>query len=957
LSDQAHTAKSAARVPAQAKVEPRASADPAAGPQSRNAPRLPSAEDRQANFRAGVAGRNDTGLPDRLKAGIESLSGFSMDDVRVHYASSKPAQLEALAYAQGSNIYVAPGEERHLPHEAWHVVQQKRGRLRATTQSRGAAVNDDPGLEREADVLGARALGSGPAACAPARGAIGAPAAGLTQRVVVVGDKKYSKAGGRADRRKRKRSGGEPDLSPAGGSAAAASEAASHEPSMGEIAPEVPGAFQLLEDVRIALERMQFGLTNAARMELKRRVGSDEEFDFASISHLIEDLFRRNLLEPVNRGETMGPTSLGKRPVWQGAAAAMRSDQEQFGGFDLRHTISSSTIGKGIEKSPATNKQLASSIAEFGGGTRSVGEGQAAIRQAKKQLWQLAHNHPANLFMGEPETNRAAGLIRGPLRRVIVTIKKRAAESARAAQSAVAADGSSSSSSAAPAPLGLVRLGEVLELLPRDPAMGAANAFAWNTIIEVLEAVLTAKSWEGLLSVEAMEVAIEEVIASCDLDLPGYEGGEEGSEGESEEEEEEEEEDGNVSADERMSPDENDGSVSDRESEREDEELEDRDEGERGERLIGPDTSEEEASEDESEDESPQALSPAEYFARVSAIREGLTSGKPLYGKSGLLHSYWKLVRPGGGLVRNDRPPRKGEPVQESGAASSSTAATGQRSKKQMATERRRRQGEAKAARLSGEQAERPLYRRLTETRNAMAHGMELGAKGRFLAETLALAQQSAALPPGPLAEATAEAFVRHFAEIKERIAGAPATRAAEFQPSDDDSGESDSAGSSGKFDSEDSSDGSDVSFKRRKRDAESHAGIASEPERLDPGGSEAPALSPGPEWRRVNVSGAGLNCLIRSFLVAAGNPAYARGDPGDLIVQLRAHIDELPGGMPGDMLDLAEVAGAFLIGQIAPLRGVVVYRPGQPPETVIDNPNPINLWLDRGHFQAIIRR
>lgn len=52
---------------------------------------------------------NKTGLPDDLKAGVEALSGFSMDDVRVHYNSSKPAQLQALAYMQGTEIHVGPG--------------------------------------------------------------------------------------------------------------------------------------------------------------------------------------------------------------------------------------------------------------------------------------------------------------------------------------------------------------------------------------------------------------------------------------------------------------------------------------------------------------------------------------------------------------------------------------------------------------------------------------------------------------------------------------------------------------------------------------------------------------------------------------------------------------------------------------------------------------------------------
>ena len=97
---------------------------------------------------------NKTGLPDELKSGVENLSGFAMDDVRVHYNSSKPAQIQAHAYAQGTDIHIAPGQEKHLPHEAWHVVQQKQGRVKPTLQMKGVAINDDGGLEKEADLMG-----------------------------------------------------------------------------------------------------------------------------------------------------------------------------------------------------------------------------------------------------------------------------------------------------------------------------------------------------------------------------------------------------------------------------------------------------------------------------------------------------------------------------------------------------------------------------------------------------------------------------------------------------------------------------------------------------------------------------------------------------------------------------------------------------------------------------------
>ena len=105
---------------------------------------------------------NHTGLPDRLKAGLEQLSGFSMNDVKVHYGSGKPAGLQAHAYAQGTDIHLGPGQERHLPHEAWHVVQQKQGRVRPTIRLKAFNINDDEGLEKEADTMGARAAGGAP---------------------------------------------------------------------------------------------------------------------------------------------------------------------------------------------------------------------------------------------------------------------------------------------------------------------------------------------------------------------------------------------------------------------------------------------------------------------------------------------------------------------------------------------------------------------------------------------------------------------------------------------------------------------------------------------------------------------------------------------------------------------------------------------------------------------------
>lgn len=96
---------------------------------------------------------NQTGIPTQMKQQYEQLSHFSFDDVRVHYNSDKPAQLQALAYTQGSHVYIGPGQEQHLGHELGHVVQQKQGLVRPTTVVAGLPLNDNRQLESQADNL------------------------------------------------------------------------------------------------------------------------------------------------------------------------------------------------------------------------------------------------------------------------------------------------------------------------------------------------------------------------------------------------------------------------------------------------------------------------------------------------------------------------------------------------------------------------------------------------------------------------------------------------------------------------------------------------------------------------------------------------------------------------------------------------------------------------------------
>jgi hypothetical protein len=125
-----------------------------------------------AQVQASMAGG---GLPEDLRAGIENLSGVSMGDVQVFHGSSEPAEVGARAHAQGSDIHLAPGADDALPHEAWHVAQQRQGRVSPNAKVGDNGMNADANLEAEAESMGAKAASLG--AAAPASGPVKAGAA------------------------------------------------------------------------------------------------------------------------------------------------------------------------------------------------------------------------------------------------------------------------------------------------------------------------------------------------------------------------------------------------------------------------------------------------------------------------------------------------------------------------------------------------------------------------------------------------------------------------------------------------------------------------------------------------------------------------------------------------------------------------------------------------------------
>lgn len=131
---------------------------------SDHAPGGTAGGDRTPGGTAGGGGGASSALPAPVKAKMQNAFAFDFSPVRVH-DGGEARSLGALAYTQGTDIHFAPGQydpgsprgQELIGHELAHVVQQSEGRVAATTQFKGVGLNEDAGLEREADDWGARA--------------------------------------------------------------------------------------------------------------------------------------------------------------------------------------------------------------------------------------------------------------------------------------------------------------------------------------------------------------------------------------------------------------------------------------------------------------------------------------------------------------------------------------------------------------------------------------------------------------------------------------------------------------------------------------------------------------------------------------------------------------------------------------------------------------------------------
>ena len=98
-------------------------------------------------------GKAAVGSPSAIISDLGQRSGVDLSDVKIHRNSPAPGAIDALAYARGTDVFLGPGQERHLGHELTHVVQQKQGLVHANDSVSGMLVNTSPALEQAADAM------------------------------------------------------------------------------------------------------------------------------------------------------------------------------------------------------------------------------------------------------------------------------------------------------------------------------------------------------------------------------------------------------------------------------------------------------------------------------------------------------------------------------------------------------------------------------------------------------------------------------------------------------------------------------------------------------------------------------------------------------------------------------------------------------------------------------------
>lgn len=109
--------------------------------------------------------KNQTALPNNVQQKMENSFQQDFSNVDIKTNSKDAQNMNALAFTQGNSVHFAPGQfspntkkgQELIGHEFAHVVQQRQGRVKPTSQMAKFKLNDSSSLENEADLQGSKA--------------------------------------------------------------------------------------------------------------------------------------------------------------------------------------------------------------------------------------------------------------------------------------------------------------------------------------------------------------------------------------------------------------------------------------------------------------------------------------------------------------------------------------------------------------------------------------------------------------------------------------------------------------------------------------------------------------------------------------------------------------------------------------------------------------------------------
>ncbi len=104
-------------------------------------------------------------IPEEVQSKMENVFQADFSEVNIQQNSEEAKNMGAYAFTKGNEIHFAAGQynpeseegQELLGHELSHVVQQRDGDVKPTTQEEGMPVNEDATLEKEADDMGKKA--------------------------------------------------------------------------------------------------------------------------------------------------------------------------------------------------------------------------------------------------------------------------------------------------------------------------------------------------------------------------------------------------------------------------------------------------------------------------------------------------------------------------------------------------------------------------------------------------------------------------------------------------------------------------------------------------------------------------------------------------------------------------------------------------------------------------------